>query len=587
MSNFANQANDGLMSFLSVFNTLSKRDMDRQELEQAKAINQARLDQMAYERQRQEKSDWQQSYDKGMDELANAALLKYASGQQPDVDQSVLRRIDPSKIMAVDEMRRKRVFEDSVFGGGQSPGLMGGPVKTSQAPTSPTISPSAATAPAGQVKDLVDYWSRWHGMNPADVYPVAQVESGFQQTDPKTGKILTSSAGALGAMQLMPGTAKDMGVNPADVSDNVNGGVKYLKQMSDRFGGDLNKAYRAYNGGPGGVDSPATAPYADKVMALRGQQVAQAGQTTVSDASGKPPAAQAQPGYGGRLQDLIKLPPEQFAKVLVAAPKEYRDTLTTMYKMANPESTALKEFDAYTGMDPQKQEEFAKFKRLSKPETNVNIDGGKKFQQTLGELWAKDYQKMFDDASGAQSVRDNVQAAKQLFAGGLQTGALEPAKAQVSALAQSIGVDPNKLGLPDASDAQKFNAVVMKNLLAELVAQKGPQTEGDASRALKTFAQLGNTPEANQFALDYADAVAQRKQDMANYVYQVGRENYEGDSFKAKSDWQKKINGTPLFATSPNTGKPVTYYQYKESALANGVAADQIDNAWKDFVGKK
>lgn len=59
-----------------------------------------------------------------------------------------------------------------------------------------------------------------------------------------------SSAGAIGKMQLMPGTAKDLGVNPYNATENVEGGVRYAKQQLDTFGGDQRKAAAAYNWGP-------------------------------------------------------------------------------------------------------------------------------------------------------------------------------------------------------------------------------------------------------------------------------------------------------------------------------------------------
>lgn len=62
-----------------------------------------------------------------------------------------------------------------------------------------------------------------------------------------------SSAGAIGKMQLMPGTAKDLGVDPYNIDQNIAGGVKYLGQQLKSFGGDQRLAAAAYNAGPGNV----------------------------------------------------------------------------------------------------------------------------------------------------------------------------------------------------------------------------------------------------------------------------------------------------------------------------------------------
>ena len=64
--------------------------------------------------------------------------------------------------------------------------------------------------------------------------------------------VIVSHRGAIGLAQLMPGTAEELGVDPWDAYDNLDGGARYLRQQYDRFG-TWELALAAYNAGPGAV----------------------------------------------------------------------------------------------------------------------------------------------------------------------------------------------------------------------------------------------------------------------------------------------------------------------------------------------
>ncbi|MGM0537767.1 MAG: transglycosylase SLT domain-containing protein [Thermodesulfobacteriota bacterium] len=118
------------------------------------------------------------------------------------------------------------------------------------------------------ILQFVQNTSQKHGVDPHLVQAVIEVESNFTPT-------ASSKAGAEGLMQLMPQTQEDMGVQrPFDIEDNIQGGVRYLSQLLDRFT-SLELALAAYNAGPRQVQAysgippfPETEHYVQKVLSL-------------------------------------------------------------------------------------------------------------------------------------------------------------------------------------------------------------------------------------------------------------------------------------------------------------------------------
>lgn len=94
--------------------------------------------------------------------------------------------------------------------------------------------------------DLLRRAARAEGLPEDLVRSVARLESGFRQD-------AVSRRGAVGLMQLMPGTAADLGVDPKSAAENAEGGAKYLRALLLQYHGDSALALAAYNAGPGAV----------------------------------------------------------------------------------------------------------------------------------------------------------------------------------------------------------------------------------------------------------------------------------------------------------------------------------------------
>ena len=136
--------------------------------------------------------------------------------------------------------------------------------KAEQAPTDPGVLPKSINP--DMLHQMVQETAQKHDVDPALVSAVISTESNWNTS-------ALSRKGAQGLMQLVPETAQKLGVfNAWDPQQNIDGGVRYLHMLLDRYNGDLPKALAAYNAGPSAVDRwggvpnyPETQEYVRKV----------------------------------------------------------------------------------------------------------------------------------------------------------------------------------------------------------------------------------------------------------------------------------------------------------------------------------
>lgn len=135
--------------------------------------------------------------------------------------------------------------------------VAGGPA-ASVADVSLTVLPAAQidaglTSVPAEWRDRVAELATRYNLSPNLIEALVWQESRWN-----TGAV--SSAGARGLAQLMPGTARQLNVNPHDPSANLEGGARYLRMQLDTFGGDIEMALAAYNAGPGRVHAAGGIP---------------------------------------------------------------------------------------------------------------------------------------------------------------------------------------------------------------------------------------------------------------------------------------------------------------------------------------
>jgi soluble lytic murein transglycosylase-like protein len=147
------------------------------------------------------------------------------------------------------------------------------------------------------VNPLIEEAAKAQSLDPKLLRAIIGQESGFRPC-------AVSAKGAQGLMQLMPETAAGLGVaDPFDPKQNLDGGARYLKQLIEKYKGDLPQALGAYNAGPNAVDDSGGMPdlqetreYVDAILAKAGLQPTDAAAKPVDAPPAKPATSAAKPG---------------------------------------------------------------------------------------------------------------------------------------------------------------------------------------------------------------------------------------------------------------------------------------------------
>lgn len=321
------------------------------------------------------------------------------------------------------------------------------------------------------------------GVDPALYLSMIDAESGWNPG-------AKSPKGAVGLAQLMPDTAKELGVNPNDPAQNVRGGATYMGSLMQRYQGDQTKALMAYNWGPGNVDAwvqkganPADIPAETQayVRKVTGQGIEPQGQGQ----------AQAQGNY-------------------------MRDASGRVVGILSPSSTAENTFDKTIG-------------------------------ESLGKLFVTKQEAV---AANRQGV-SKMQAISNIL-DGIETGKGSEALLEGKRALKAVGVDFKALGLTDnvgELDAAKALANEMSLELRNPAGGAGmPGAMSDADRVFlqSMSGGLTMTPQGRQLLLDARKRIAERSNQEGKLLRDYAR-SHGGRLDSGVYDALEELAAKPMF----------------------------------------
>tara|TARA_R110000824_G_scaffold188319_1_gene369673 strand:+ start:15884 stop:17179 length:1296 start_codon:yes stop_codon:yes gene_type:complete len=248
--------------------------------------------------------------------------------------------------------------------------------------------------------------------------------------------------------------------------------------------------------------------------------------------------------------------------------------------------TSLQKNLAAAGFAPGTPEFKAEVvKSLSKSDTTINVgDGEQAFAKEMAKGQAQNVSLVREQADTAIDANQSLSVLENID---IETGALEPAKLGIAAFATAFGLDGSKIA--NVAGGEAFNAEAQRIVLSVKASQKGPQTDKDEITIRKTVASLGNSKQGNQFIIDSARALnnrrISRKDFYDTFLEASGGKFRNNDGQTADAAWSKFKRNTPMVSAKQRTpeGLPVFYYKFEEAVRGANPDATrgEILEAWR------
>jgi hypothetical protein len=251
-----------------------------------------------------------------------------------------------------------------------------------------------------------------------------------------------------------------------------------------------------------------------------------------------------------------------------------------------PTPTSLQKNLAAAGLVPGSEEfKAAVLDGTASPSTTVTVgDGEQAFSKEMAKGQAKGVMLVNEQADAAIDANQSLSVLENID---IETGALEPAKLALASFATAFGIDGSKIA--NVAGGEAFNAEAQRIVLSIKATQKGPQTDKDEITIRKTVASLGNSKQGNQFIIDSARALNNRrigrKDFYDQFLQSTGGKFKNKDGVNADAAWSKFKRETPMISANQRTpeGLPVFFYKFDEAVRSANPDATrgQILEAWR------